>query len=107
MPSVPNSTMTLEQDISDEVGRDGLDPPAVRILGVPVHRVTMIGTLAQVERFMAGSRLYQIATVNPEFVMAAQDDAEGGPEQEIVEGVGRDAGGGAARQVTAVAPGEQ
>lgn len=52
------------------------DPPAVRILGVPVHAVTMADTLGQVRRFMAGSRLHQIATVNPEFVMTAQGDAE-------------------------------
>jgi N-acetylglucosaminyldiphosphoundecaprenol N-acetyl-beta-D-mannosaminyltransferase len=51
-------------------------PPAVRILGVPVHQVTMASTLALVEGYMAGSRLHQIATVNPEFVMAAQGDAE-------------------------------
>ena len=52
------------------------EPPAVCILGVPVHALTMVDTLAQVKRFMAGSRLHQIATVNPEFVMAAQRDAE-------------------------------
>ncbi|MFN2221368.1 MAG: WecB/TagA/CpsF family glycosyltransferase [Candidatus Promineifilaceae bacterium] len=51
-------------------------PSAVRILGVPVHQVTMAGTLALVERFLAGSRLHQVATVNPEFVMAAWEDAD-------------------------------
>ncbi len=51
-------------------------PPLVRILGAPVHAVTMADTLALVERFLTGSRLHQIATVNPEFVMAAQEDAE-------------------------------
>jgi N-acetylglucosaminyldiphosphoundecaprenol N-acetyl-beta-D-mannosaminyltransferase len=50
-------------------------PPSVPILGVPVHQVTMNDTVALVEHFMAGSRLHQIATVNPEFVMAAQEDA--------------------------------
>jgi len=46
------------------------------ILGVPVHAVTMADTLALVEQFMAEPRLHQIATVNPEFVMAAQDDPD-------------------------------
>jgi len=44
-------------------------------LGVPVHAVTMAQTLALVEQYMVEPRLHQIATVNPEFVMAAQDDA--------------------------------
>jgi N-acetylglucosaminyldiphosphoundecaprenol N-acetyl-beta-D-mannosaminyltransferase len=49
--------------------------PAVTILGVPVHAVTMAGALDAVRRFMAEPRLHQIATVNPEFVMAAQENA--------------------------------
>lgn len=36
----------------------------------------MAGTLDLIERFMAEPRLHQIATVNPEFVMAAQSDDE-------------------------------
>jgi len=51
-------------------------PPAVDILGVPVHAVTMAETLNLVEGYLTGSRLFQIATVNPEFVMTAQEDAE-------------------------------
>ena len=51
-------------------------PNAIPILGIPVHTVTMAGTLALVEGYMAEPRLHQIATVNPEFVMAAQSDAE-------------------------------
>jgi N-acetylglucosaminyldiphosphoundecaprenol N-acetyl-beta-D-mannosaminyltransferase len=46
------------------------------ILGIPVHQVTMSTTISQVEQFMADSHLHQVATVNPEFVMAAQRDAE-------------------------------
>ena len=46
------------------------------ILGIPVHPVTMGETLALVDGYMAEPRLHQIATVNPEFVMAAQEDAE-------------------------------
>jgi N-acetylglucosaminyldiphosphoundecaprenol N-acetyl-beta-D-mannosaminyltransferase len=36
----------------------------------------MAGTLALIGRYMTEPRLHQIATVNPEFVMAAQKDAE-------------------------------
>jgi N-acetylglucosaminyldiphosphoundecaprenol N-acetyl-beta-D-mannosaminyltransferase len=46
----------------------------VEILGVPVDRVTTAGALARVERMMAEAGVHQIATVNPEFVMAAQED---------------------------------
>lgn len=49
--------------------------PTVTILGVPVHAVTMTGALDAVRGFMADPRLHQIATVNPEFVMAAQENA--------------------------------
>jgi N-acetylglucosaminyldiphosphoundecaprenol N-acetyl-beta-D-mannosaminyltransferase len=45
------------------------------LLGVPVHRVTMAETIGHVARYMGGSRVHQIATVNPEFVMKAQEDA--------------------------------
>jgi N-acetylglucosaminyldiphosphoundecaprenol N-acetyl-beta-D-mannosaminyltransferase len=50
-------------------------PGAIHLLGVPVHRVTMAGTVDLVCGYMAGSRVHQIATVNPEFVMKAQEDA--------------------------------
>jgi len=50
-------------------------PPAVTILDVPVHRVTMEETLRRVQHFMQEPRLHQIVTVNPEFVMTAQRDA--------------------------------
>ncbi len=48
-------------------------PTVIEILGIPVHAVTMADTLALIEQYMAEPRLHQIATVNPEFVMAAQD----------------------------------
>jgi N-acetylglucosaminyldiphosphoundecaprenol N-acetyl-beta-D-mannosaminyltransferase len=47
----------------------------VDILGVPIHAVTTAQTLAHVTTFMAQPCLHQIATVNPEFVMKAQEDA--------------------------------
>lgn len=48
---------------------------SVSILGIPVHAVTMGQTLRLIEHFMDEPHLHQIATVNPEFVMAAQSDA--------------------------------
>ncbi len=51
-------------------------PDPIPILNIPVHPVTMADTLALIEGYMAEPRLHQIATVNPEFVMTAQDDAE-------------------------------
>ena len=71
MASAP-STMNqeeLKQQKSHETG-----PAAVPILGVPVHAVTMADVLSLIERFMTEPRLHQIATVNPEFVMTAQED---------------------------------
>lgn len=50
-------------------------PPVVSFFGIPVHAVTATEALALVEEYMAAPRLHQIATVNPEFVMAAQNDA--------------------------------
>ncbi|MFZ0547332.1 MAG: WecB/TagA/CpsF family glycosyltransferase [Candidatus Promineifilaceae bacterium] len=50
------------------------NPSTVTLLDVPVHRVTMAETLSYIEQFLAASNLHQIATVNPEFVMAAQKD---------------------------------
>jgi N-acetylglucosaminyldiphosphoundecaprenol N-acetyl-beta-D-mannosaminyltransferase len=42
---------------------------------MPVHIVTMTQLLGHVAQYMSGSRLHQIVTTNPEFVMAAQKDA--------------------------------
>jgi N-acetylglucosaminyldiphosphoundecaprenol N-acetyl-beta-D-mannosaminyltransferase len=50
-------------------------PQAIHILGISVHIVTMDKALALVEGYMAEPRVHQIATVNPEFIMAAQSDA--------------------------------
>jgi N-acetylglucosaminyldiphosphoundecaprenol N-acetyl-beta-D-mannosaminyltransferase len=50
-------------------------PESLLILDVPVHMVTMADTLGWVRRVMSETRLHQIATTNPEFVMAAQSDA--------------------------------
>jgi N-acetylglucosaminyldiphosphoundecaprenol N-acetyl-beta-D-mannosaminyltransferase len=46
------------------------------ILGVPVDPVTYGETLDRIAAFVSGDRLHQICTVNPEFVMTAQDDSD-------------------------------
>ncbi|MEW5989310.1 MAG: WecB/TagA/CpsF family glycosyltransferase, partial [Chloroflexota bacterium] len=65
----------------------------IHILGVPVHRLTMREVLETCRVFMAEARLHQIATINPEFVMAAQKDADfrrilGEAELCIADGIG-------------------
>lgn len=47
---------------------------SIDILGVPVHAVTGSQALDQIVYFMSQDKLHQVATVNPEFVMKAQDD---------------------------------
>jgi N-acetylglucosaminyldiphosphoundecaprenol N-acetyl-beta-D-mannosaminyltransferase len=49
-------------------------PEVVKILDVRVHNVTTEETLDLVCQFMSEPGLHQIATVNPEFVMTAQDE---------------------------------
>ncbi len=53
-----------------------LQPERIEILGVPVHRVTTAGAVELVSHFMDEPGLHQIATVNPEFVMKAQEDRD-------------------------------
>jgi N-acetylglucosaminyldiphosphoundecaprenol N-acetyl-beta-D-mannosaminyltransferase len=47
----------------------------VVILGVPVDNVTEEEALARVEAFIENGRPHQVVTVNPEFVVEAQSDA--------------------------------
>ncbi len=49
-------------------------PPALRILGIPVHDATYEETLAWIATWVAQGGSHQIATVNPEFVMTARRD---------------------------------
>ncbi|MFN8598428.1 MAG: WecB/TagA/CpsF family glycosyltransferase [Anaerolineae bacterium] len=49
---------------------------AVTILGIPVHDVTMTETLDLIGQFVVEGEVRQICTVNPEFIMAAQNDLE-------------------------------
>jgi N-acetylglucosaminyldiphosphoundecaprenol N-acetyl-beta-D-mannosaminyltransferase len=46
------------------------------VLGVRVDTVTFDEVLARIETFIAEGRPHQLVTVNPEFVMSAQTDAE-------------------------------
>lgn len=50
--------------------------PAATILGVNIHAVTNAQTLALIEEFIASGRPHQLCTVNPEFAVRAQSDAE-------------------------------
>jgi N-acetylglucosaminyldiphosphoundecaprenol N-acetyl-beta-D-mannosaminyltransferase len=54
--------------------RDNSPYPKASILGVRVHAVTFEQALAQIEAFIAAGGPHQVATVNPEFVVAAQKD---------------------------------
>ena len=49
---------------------------AVRILGVRVDNVTTEGTLDILERFVAQGGPHQVVTVNPEFIVEAQHNAQ-------------------------------
>ncbi len=49
---------------------------SIRILGVRVDHVTCDDALARVEEYLCGGSCHQIATVNPEFVVLAQSNAE-------------------------------
>lgn len=50
--------------------------PAINILDIPVHDVTMAETLDLVAQFAAQGGTHQICTVNPEFIMTAQTDLD-------------------------------
>ena len=55
---------------------DGGAKPCIRILGVRVDDVTFLDTLAAVARFVESGGAHQISTVNVEYLMTAQRDAE-------------------------------
>ena len=54
----------------------GQHPDEIESLNVPVHTVTMEQTIDLARQFMDQPGCTQIATVNPEFVMTAQEDAQ-------------------------------
>jgi len=49
-------------------------PPALRVLGVPIHDVTYDEALGHMAGWIARGGPHQIATINPEFVMTARRD---------------------------------
>jgi N-acetylglucosaminyldiphosphoundecaprenol N-acetyl-beta-D-mannosaminyltransferase len=51
-------------------------PPTATILNVKVHALTNTQTLALIEEFIASRQPHQLVTVNPEFVITAQHDAD-------------------------------
>jgi N-acetylglucosaminyldiphosphoundecaprenol N-acetyl-beta-D-mannosaminyltransferase len=51
-------------------------PESLFILGVRVDAITFDATLACIESYIADGRPHQIVTVNPEFVMTGQSNAE-------------------------------
>jgi N-acetylglucosaminyldiphosphoundecaprenol N-acetyl-beta-D-mannosaminyltransferase len=51
-------------------------PTAISILSVPVHDVTTEETLSLIDQFVREQTPHQLCTVNPEFIMAAQRDAD-------------------------------
>ena len=51
-------------------------PASILILGIPVHDVTLSETLDLIGGYVAEKTPRQICTVNPEFIMTAQADAE-------------------------------
>jgi len=51
-------------------------PTCVRLLGVPIHAVTMAETLTWIEAAVNARAPRQICTANPEFLVTAQHDSE-------------------------------
>ncbi|MFN8455525.1 MAG: WecB/TagA/CpsF family glycosyltransferase [Anaerolineae bacterium] len=51
-------------------------PPTATILGIKVHALTNAHTLILIEAFIASGQPHQLVTVNPEFVVETQHDAE-------------------------------
>jgi N-acetylglucosaminyldiphosphoundecaprenol N-acetyl-beta-D-mannosaminyltransferase len=52
------------------------DRTQVSILGIPIDDVTYDEALARIAEFVSDGRPHQVVTVNPEFIMTAQDDLD-------------------------------
>jgi len=61
-------------DIDKEVSVN--NSTATEILSVKIDVLDHDGVISRISGFLAGNRLHQITPVNPEFIMAAQQDAE-------------------------------
>lgn len=48
----------------------------MKILGVKIDKFNRKEILQKVEFFLAENKFHQIATINPEFILLAQDDSE-------------------------------
>ena len=70
-----NPLKVVAQNLSLQLPKSDDRPQPVDVLKNRTLELTMAGALALVEGYMAEPRVHQIATVNPEFVMAAQHDA--------------------------------
>jgi len=66
------NTTNITNAVSSEQSarRDGLD--CVEILGVHVHRVSMVQTLSMLESMALDGQRNHVVTVNPEFIITAQ-----------------------------------
>jgi len=51
-------------------------PIAVHLMGVPIHGVTTEETVGWIAHWIAEGSAHQVATVNPEFLMKAREDAQ-------------------------------
>jgi N-acetylglucosaminyldiphosphoundecaprenol N-acetyl-beta-D-mannosaminyltransferase len=54
----------------------GLATPSIRVLGVRIDDITMQETCDRVAQMIESGGAYQVATVNPEFIMRARRDVE-------------------------------
>lgn len=70
VPSIPASSSPSFQTPSPSI------PDTATILGVKVHALTNTQTVALIEAFIASGQPHQLCTVNPEFVVGAQQDEE-------------------------------
>lgn len=73
-PRRPHSSSLRPGGDQHEADRAPVRPP-LSILGVPVHNVSYAQVLDCIARWIAQGGPHQIATVNPEFVMAARRNA--------------------------------
>lgn len=49
---------------------------SIKILSIPLHGITRLEALEKVSEFIASRKPHQVTTVNSEFIMTAQQDAE-------------------------------
>jgi N-acetylglucosaminyldiphosphoundecaprenol N-acetyl-beta-D-mannosaminyltransferase len=51
-------------------------PPTITILGIPIHDLTYDEALVQLEALVASGEPHQVVTVNPEFLVVAQEQPQ-------------------------------